>query len=166
MILALPKLHHIGVTVRDVEKGIEYFSSNFNLGPFGIVESSRTGALVRGKPANYKVKQAFAQMGYALLELNQIVEGKTIQSEFLETNGEGIHHLGFLVDDLDAEVAKYEERGFNVIQRYDTPQKGVRFAFLDTDKVGGIVFELVWLPENMRSGVPGRTTSASTKGGL
>ena len=93
-----------------------------------------------------------------------MVEGKTIQSEFLERNGEGVHHLGFLVDDLDAEIAKYEERGFNVIQRYDTPQKGVSFAFLDTDKVGGIVFELVWLPENMRSGVPGLTGSVGTKG--
>jgi len=158
MAVALPSLHHIGVAVKSVEKGIEYYSSNFNVGPFGIIESSRTGALIRGKLGNYKIKQAFAQMGFTLIELNEVVEGRTIQSEFLEKNGEGIHHLGFLVDDLDDEVTKYTRMGFTVIQRYDTPDKGVRFAFLDTDKVGGAVFELVWLPENMRSGVPGLRT--------
>src|SRR5271166_5382844 len=124
MSISLPKLHHIGVAVKSVAKGIEYYSSNFNLGPFGIIESSRTGALVHGRPTNYKIKQAFAQMGFCLFELNEMIEGKTIQSEFIEKNGEGIHHLGFLVDDLDAEVAKFEKKGFNVIQRYDTPNKG------------------------------------------
>jgi len=164
MTIVSPQFHHIGVAVKSVEKGIEYYSSNFNLGPFGVIESSRTGALVHGKPTNYKIKQAFAQMGSILFELNEVVEGKTIQTEFIEKKGEGVHHLGFLVDDLDAEVARYQERGFSVMQRYTTPNKGVSFAFMDTDKLGGIVHELVWLPENLRTGVPGLIDSTPAKG--
>jgi methylmalonyl-CoA/ethylmalonyl-CoA epimerase len=148
--IALPKIDHLGVVVRDLDQGIRYYSSNFGLGPFDIVESSRTGALIRGRPGGYRIKQAFARMGQTFLELSQVVEGRPIQQDFLETHGEGLHHLGFVVDDFDAEVAKFEARGFSVIQEYDSPPGGVRFAFLDTDKVGGLICEIVWLPENLR----------------
>jgi len=150
MKFSLPKVHHIGAVVKDIDEGIKYYSANFGLGPFETSESSRTGALIRGKLGNYRIKQAFARMGETLLELNEVVEGRPIQREFLETNGEGVHHLGFLMDDLDAAVARVQKKGFSVIQSYDSPNGGVRFAFLDTNRVGGLVFELVWLPENMK----------------
>jgi catechol 2,3-dioxygenase-like lactoylglutathione lyase family enzyme len=152
--LRLPPIDHLGVVVRDIDQGIKYYSSTFGLGPFDTIEGSRTGATIRGKRGDYRIKQAFARMGQNLLELGQVLEGRPIQQEFLETNGEGLHHLGFLTDDLDAEVARYESRGFRVIQSYDSPEGGVRFAFLDTNKVGGLVFELVWLPESMRRQPP------------
>ena len=47
MTLALPQLHHIGVAVKNVQKGIEYYYSNFNIGPFGIIESSNRRARAR-----------------------------------------------------------------------------------------------------------------------
>lgn len=152
-ILPFPEVHHIGVVVRDLDEGIKYYSSNFGLGPFDISESSRTGAVIRRKLGNYKIKQGFARMGHTLLELSQVVEGRPIQQEFLDANGEGVHHLGFLADDLDAEVRRFQRKGFRVIQKYDSPNFGVRFAFLDTNKVGGLVFEFVWLPERMKRGV-------------
>jgi catechol 2,3-dioxygenase-like lactoylglutathione lyase family enzyme len=146
----LPRVHHVGTIVRDLDASIKYYSESFGLGPFNVSESSRTGALIRGKPGNYRLRQAFAEMGQTLLELSQVMEGRPIQQEFLEKNGEGVHHLGFVVEDLDAQVAELQKRGFKVIQRYDSPPGGLRFAFLDTNKVGGIAFEFVWLPEDMR----------------
>jgi catechol 2,3-dioxygenase-like lactoylglutathione lyase family enzyme len=151
--LKLPRIHHVGVVVRDIDEGIKYYSSNFDMGPFNIIDSSRKDAFIRGRLGDYRIKQAFAKMGQTLLELNQVVEGRPVQQEFLEKNGEGVHHLGFVVNDLDTELASFREKGFNVIQSYATPSEGVRFAFLET-KVGGLVFELVWLPEEMRHGVP------------
>jgi methylmalonyl-CoA/ethylmalonyl-CoA epimerase len=154
--LKLPRVHHIGTVVEDIDEGIRYYSSNFGLGPFNIIDHSRKGAYIRGRIGDYRIKQAFAKMGQTLLELNQVVEGRPIQQEFLERNGEGVHHLGFVVDDLDKELARFQKKGFSVIQSYSSPHGGVRFAFLDTEKVGGLTFELVWLPEEMRRGVPSK----------
>ena len=152
--LVLPPVDHLGVVVKDIDQGIEYYSSNFGLGPFNMSESSRTGALIRGKPGNYRIKQAFAKMGPTVLELSQVMEGRPVQRDFLEKNGEGLHHLGFLTEDLDADLAKFKKNGFTVIQSYDSPPGGVRFAFLDTNKVGGLVFEFVWLPEDLKRARP------------
>ena len=71
--------------------------------------------------------------------------GQSIQNEFWEKCGEGINHLGFNVDDLEKEVAKLEKRGFKVAA--DGKLNGVRrFAYMDTDKVGGVLFELIQQP--------------------
>ncbi len=139
--ITLPPVSQIGVVVRDVDKAIEYYSKNFGLGPFKTIVISRKDAVVRGKPANYKAKLAFADMGQAQLELIEILEGETIQKEFLNSKGEGIHHLGFIVKDLEGEVAKWEKGGFGVLQRSKPGEPG--FAYMDTERVGGVILELI-----------------------
>ena len=47
----------------------------------------------------------FARSGNVQIELLQPVRGEGLHVEFLASNGPGAHHLGFLVDDIDAEVA-------------------------------------------------------------
>ena len=142
------KVCQVGVIVKDVDKAVEYYQS-LGIGPF---ESSKTAHLVTdrkvyGKPADdVKNKARLAQMmGQLYLELVQPVSGESIQKEFLETKGEGINHLGFLVDDIDKETAKLEEKGFKVISstRY---AGGGGIAYFDTDKVGGVIFELIQPP--------------------
>ena len=61
--------------------------------------------------------------------------------EFLEKRGEGIHHIGFFVDGFDRETAKMAEKGFKITQSGETPE--VRWAYFDTDAVGGVVIELM-----------------------
>ena len=46
------------------------------------------------------------------IELIQPVRGEGLHVEFLASNGPGLHHLGFLVDDLDAVVALGAASGF------------------------------------------------------
>ena len=142
------KVCQVGVIVKDVDKAVEYYQS-LGIGPF---ESSKTAHLVTdrkvyGKPADdVKNKARLAQMmGQLYLELVQPVEGESIQKDFLETKGEGINHLGFFVDDIDKETAKLVEKGFKVISstRY---AGGGGIAYFDTDKVGGVIFELIQPP--------------------
>jgi 4-hydroxyphenylpyruvate dioxygenase-like putative hemolysin len=85
----------------------------------------------------------YAESGFGGLkfEIVEPLEGESIYKEFLDKKGEGIHHLAFVVDDLDAEIAKMAERGFKVIQTGQTARG--KFAYFDTDKVGGVVTELV-----------------------
>jgi methylmalonyl-CoA/ethylmalonyl-CoA epimerase len=81
---------------------------------------------------------AFAYLGPVQIELVQCTEGRIFQSRFLETWGEGLHHLGFYVDDLEAEVAKLVEGGAKLFI-HDPGH----FAYLDSGGPGGAIFELM-----------------------
>ena len=102
---------HIGVVVRDMDKAIEYYQS-LSIGPFepmkGAVLAERR---IMGKvvdPDSVKVKTRSADMGGIQIELLEPGEGKSTWRKFLETKGEGIHHVGSLVNGIDEETAKLE----------------------------------------------------------
>ena len=136
------KFHHLGVVVKDLDKAIEYYQS-LGIGPFVSNPSEvATDRKVYGKPANIKLKGAEAHLGPIKFELIQPVEGESVQKEFLESKGEGMNHIGFVVNDLEKEVRKLEEKGFSVISSGKIPPSG-GFAYVGTNKVGGVVIELI-----------------------
>jgi 4-hydroxyphenylpyruvate dioxygenase-like putative hemolysin len=136
-------VHQIGVIVRDIDEAVAFYE-DLGIGPF---ESPKGPApifdrQVYGRPApDVKNRISTTQMGAVQLELVQPVSGKSLQMEFLERYGEGVNHLAFLVDDLDGEVAKLVQKGFRVISSGKTARSA--FAYLDTHKVGGVIFELI-----------------------
>ena len=136
------KLDHVGVVVKDLQEAIKFYEV-LGIGPFVANPSERaTNRKIRGKPAeNVKVKGACAQMGPIQFELMQPVEGESVQKEFMQRRVEGINHISFLVDDIDGKVAELEAKGFKVISSGKVPPKGA-FAYMDTDKIGGICFAL------------------------
>ena len=67
------------------------------------------------------------------------VEGDSIYRDFLNKNGEGIHHIAFMVDDLDAETDKLVARGIPVITSVKR-STGRGFAYFD---FGDCLIELV-----------------------
>jgi hypothetical protein len=74
-------------------------------------------------------------------------EPANIYNDFLNRHGEGIQHLGLLVDDLDAAIARYQKLGYSVWQSgawgdVGKPHSG-RYAYMDTDAIGGVVAELI-----------------------
>jgi len=91
---------------------------------------------VKGRP--WKIRMAFAYVGPMEVELVQCVEGRIFQSKFLDKWGEGIHHIGFFVDDVDAEVARLTKDGAGLLIH----DPG-RFAYLDAGGPGGAIFELM-----------------------
>jgi methylmalonyl-CoA/ethylmalonyl-CoA epimerase len=146
--LPFSKVDQIGVMVRNIDEAIKYYES-LGIGPFEPSGLTATNRRVYGKAADdVKNVSRTAQMGQVHLELLQPIAGQSLQREFLERRGEGINHLGFYVDDLDKEVAKVMEKGFKPISTGKFPGGG-GFAYFDTDKVGGVMFELIeWPPQH------------------
>jgi catechol 2,3-dioxygenase-like lactoylglutathione lyase family enzyme len=68
-------------------------------------------------------------------------------ADFLRAHGEGVHHLGLPVDDLDDAIAKYKGLGYNVVQSGawgDVGKKGSgRYGYMGTDSIGGVTVELI-----------------------
>ena len=138
----IKKIDQIGMIVRDIEKTAEYLQSNFGIGPFTVIDATEVPCEFRGKPMKMNIRAGLAQVGPVEIELLQPMGGETIWSEFLNANGEGLHHLGINLEDVDAEVAKLKERGFKVLsQGYSKLGQG-NWYYLDTNKTGGLLLEL------------------------
>ena len=140
MIKLPKKIAHISFVVKDIEKVKEYWSSTFGVGPWRILELEGTPASRKnGKPmGDYKCKIAFAEIGQVSVELIEPVEGDTIWKEFLDSKGEGIHHISFgQVDNYKDEIEKWKRHGINILQE----DEDIGYAYMDTVKNVGTILE-------------------------
>jgi hypothetical protein len=144
MVNPLRRINQVCIVVRDLQKTMERYWEDLGIGPWKIYQFE--GPLLRemtikGKPAKYKMSLALCQMDNIFLELIQPLSGETIYKEFLEEKGEGLHHLGFFVDDLDQALRNFEMSGIGTIQTGRFQRGG--FAYLDTQEKLGTIFELI-----------------------
>ncbi len=94
---------------------------------------------VHGKEQAYVYKLALCNVGPVLYELMESVRGPNIYEEFLNEHGEGVHHLGYLVEDIDAEISNMKARGFKMVQSgcgFGTANDGA-YAYFDTRTLAG-----------------------------
>ncbi len=138
-VITLPSLAHICVVVKDLDKTTEFLSSLFGLGPWHTQEgSAKKEDLLVGEP--YKVKVTWTELGPTLLELIQPLEGKSVWSEFIETKGEGLHHISFRFSNWDEVVSKVQEQGGKMVAGIVSGKSGRRVCYLDIGS-GGIIVE-------------------------
>jgi 4-hydroxyphenylpyruvate dioxygenase-like putative hemolysin len=78
-----------------------------------------------------------ASIGPVQLQLVQPGEGRSIYKDFLETRGEGVFHLGFVVDDVDAAQADVEALGLGVLSS-GRRENGSGFTYFDTADRAGV----------------------------
>jgi len=68
--------------------------------------------------------------------------------KFLETKGQGIHHICFEVDDIDAEVKKYIEKGATMVDTKPRPgAHNTKVAFIHPKSSSGVLIELNEFPK-------------------
>lgn len=126
------KLEHIGIAVKDLGVSNELFRK------------------LLGKPA-YKeeivegeaVKTSFFEIGESKLELLEAMNESSAISKYLDKNREGIHHLAFAVDNMDSEIQRLKNEGFQFIN--ETPKKGADnkwVVFLHPKSTNGVLVEL------------------------
>jgi len=139
---AMPGVDQVGIVVRNLDQAIEMYSSIWGIGPWDVQNVEFGDVTVRGKPASLKARIGFAQLGPVQIELIQPLEGRSIYDEHLETKGEGLHHLGFLVPDMEERVAEMERRGVAVLQSGRMGRKS-GFAYMDTTQSAGVILEFI-----------------------
>jgi methylmalonyl-CoA epimerase len=127
------KVDQIGIVVKDVEKSTSFYEKLLGTKSLPPIEFE-TGTA--------KLRVVFFQVGDVQLELIQVLEGETVHSKFLKERGEGLHHLGFFVTDLDKELAALKREGIEVLLRSEALGV-VKFAYLDTEATLGIILELL-----------------------
>ncbi len=111
--LNLSPLDQIGFVVKDIEASIKLYDPLF--GPFSMMEPDEMIYLYRGVEEPCKMRLAFGKTGNIEIELIELISGKSPHKEFLDAGREGIHHIRFIVDDLDKSVTAAKKLKFQPI---------------------------------------------------
>ena len=139
------KITQYAFVVRDLKKVSDFYSS-IGLGSVPFERTISTDRMYRGRPTPFEMYLGFARHGDVPFEWIQPLVGPSVYEEYLATHGEGLHHIGFNVGDMDQAIAFMKERGASVTQSggWDVRNSKGRFAYFDTERVGGVTTELLW----------------------
>jgi methylmalonyl-CoA/ethylmalonyl-CoA epimerase len=140
----------IGLVVRDIERSAEAYSQVFGLPKPNVIvtdEYEVAKTTYRGHPTRAQAKLAFFDMGQVALELIEPIGSPSTWQEFLDENGEGVHHIAFRIKGTDEVVAFLAGQGIQVVQRGH--YTGGMYTYLDSTSALGVALELL---ENLTEG--------------
>lgn len=89
------------------------------------------------------VSASFFKIGDTKIELLEATDENSAIAKFIEKRGEGIHHIAFDVEDIDAEIHRLQSEGFQFI--HQSPKDGAdnkRICFLHPKSTNGVLIEL------------------------
>ncbi|MDO8721509.1 MAG: methylmalonyl-CoA epimerase [Syntrophales bacterium] len=131
----LKKIHHIAVAVDNLDEAAKFYQNGLGLDLAGV---DVVGA--------QKTKVGFFKIGGSNIELVQPAEPDSPLHKFLKTKGQGMHHVCFEVDDIEAEIKLLLENGATMIDQKPRPgAHNSRVAFIHPKCSSGVLIELVEL---------------------
>ena len=125
------KFDHVGIAVRSIDEKLAVYSK---LGDFDIRRTEVPGQ---------RVKIALLHAGETSVELLEPSSAESSLAKFIQERGEGLHHIAFAVDDIEATMSQLKERGFRFI--YEKPADGKfgsKVNFIHPKSAGGVLVEL------------------------
>ena len=128
----LKKIEHIGIAVHSIEESLPVF------------ESLLGSKSYKTETVNSEfVKTAFITIGESKIELIEATSMDSPIAKFLSKNKSGFHHMAFEVDNIETEIQRLENEGFQLIHK--SPKKGADnklIAFLHPKSTNGVLIEL------------------------
>ena len=134
----LTRIDHVGIAVRDLDTSIGFYESTFGLTVAGRETNEPQGV----REAMLYVADGPAGSSY--VQLLEPLADDTPVGKFLASRGEGVHHIGYGVDDVAAALEQLRADGLRLIdERARHGSLGASIAFLHPKSVGGVLTELV-----------------------
>lgn len=128
----MKKIEHIGIAVKNLEDSNDLFAALFGKPHYKVEVVESEG-----------VRTSFFETGPNKIELLEATSADSPIAKFIEKKGEGIHHIAFAVDDIEAEIKRLSNEGFTILNK--TPKKGADnklVAFLHPKSTNGVLIEL------------------------
>lgn len=140
----LDKVDHVGLAVADLGAAIDLYA-----GVWGLSVEHREVVEDQG------VEEAMIRIGDCYIQLLSSLSADTPVGKFVERRGEGLHHIAYQVEDIQAALSTLAKEGIPLIDT--TPRAGSRntqVAFVHPGGTFGVLIELVQHPRGP-SGKPG-----------
>ena len=129
----LTEIDHVAIAVRDLDDAIAYYAS-----VFGAAVAHREVVESDG------VEEALLKVAESYIQLLTPTRDDSTVAKYLEKKGEGIHHVGYRVDDCAAALDAVKAAGGQVIDQHPRPgSRGTTVAFVHPKAAFGTLIELV-----------------------
>lgn len=132
-VLGTQVVTQIGIIVKDVEKTARSYADFFGVPEpesFWTDTADLAQTEYEGQPTPARAKLAFFEMGQLQIELIQPDEGPSTWREFLDKQGEGVHHIAFGIKGMKEKIALLGNNGMPLIQKGEFT--GGRYAYINT----------------------------------
>ena len=128
----MQKVEHIGIAVQSLAVSVPVFEKLLNTSCY------KTEVVEREK-----VSTAFFRTGETKIELLESMDPQGVIARFIEKKGEGVHHIAFGVEDIEAEMERLKKEGFVLLN--EKPQPGADnklVCFLHPKGTNSVLIEL------------------------
>lgn len=128
----MKKIEHIGIAVKKLAAANTVYEALLGVPPYKSESVASEG-----------VATSFFRCGDSKIELLEATNPDSPIAKFIEKRGEGVHHIAFAVDDIEAEINRLKKEGFVVLNQI--PKQGADnklVAFLHPKSSHGVLVEL------------------------
>jgi len=128
----IKKVDHIAIAVRNLDEALKLYDKLFGARPSKIEIIPQQG-----------VKAALLPMGQGSeIELLEPIDPQSGVAKFIESRGEGIHHICLEVEDVDRELDTLANKGVQLIDKQGRPGLAGKVGFLHPKSTQGVLIEL------------------------
>jgi methylmalonyl-CoA/ethylmalonyl-CoA epimerase len=131
-------IHHIAIAVENLDDAIAGYETLYNVTPISREVVEEQG-----------VSEAMIPIGGTHIQLLEPLSPESPVGRFLSQNGEGMHHIAFAVNDIEAALAHLKTTGARLID--ETPRVGGgghKIAFVHPRELAGTLVELVEIDDD------------------
>jgi methylmalonyl-CoA epimerase len=129
----IKKVDHIGIAVRSIDEAVKLYTEVLGLTVRGIEVI-----------VDQKARTAIIPVGETKIELIESTDSEGTIAKFIESRGEGLHHIALEVTNINEALQDLTKKGIPLIDQ--KPRKGVEntdIAFLHPKGTGRVLLELV-----------------------
>ena len=122
------EIHHIGFVYKNGEEAVNKFKSLFGIEKFNRIDMG-------------VVKVARSMIGRLQVDLIEPQDRNSIFHTFLENGNVGLHHIGYLVENIDEKIKEWDSKGFK--QVLGGIISTAKFVYFDTTDILGHIIEFL-----------------------
>jgi hypothetical protein len=145
--LKLPRVGQLGFVVSSIEKSLPYYASFYNIDTWFKPNYADREFWIGTTPVRMDVDLIVGFSGTTQIELIETKgQEENLYQRHLAKNGEGLHHVGFYVHDLDSRSRVMSKPGLEVLLAGRLTMTGggvARFAYFNTGQLCGTILELI-----------------------
>lgn len=128
----MQKIEHIGIAVKDLDAAEKTYALMFGAEPYKREAVESEGVIT-----------SFIRSGPNKIELLQATSKDSPIAKFIEKKGEGIHHVAFLVSDIQVEMKRMAADGFRLLNDQAKPGADNKLiCFIHPKSANGVLIEL------------------------
>ena len=149
MLPLLTRLDHVGIACRDLRRAIDMYRETFGLGVLSLEANEEQGVreamlAVGSTGPRGSMGAGPGALGVGYIQLLEPLSPDTPVGRFIARRGEGIHHVGYGVANIEEALATVAGTGIRLVdERPRHGSMGASIAFLHPGDLGGVLTELV-----------------------